>query len=132
VHFTIQYLSLFSMGANKYEWKYNIKLRCLTTYIFGRLCHNWQAHFNSWSLVYFRIAFLLVCVDHWNCDYVLTSSLQYLGMFFHTKTNVLFIHSAESNILSIVTQPAEYVGGATSRKSSNNKLNSNNTIPRNT
>jgi hypothetical protein len=42
VHFTIQYLSLFSMGANKYEWKYNIKLRCRTTYIFGRLCHNWQ------------------------------------------------------------------------------------------
>jgi hypothetical protein len=24
VHFTIQYLSLFSMGANKYEWKYKI------------------------------------------------------------------------------------------------------------
>jgi len=35
VHFTIQYLSLFSMGANKYEWKYNIKLRCRTTCIFG-------------------------------------------------------------------------------------------------
>jgi len=42
VHFTIQYLSLFSMGANKYEWKYNIQLKCLTTYIFGRLCHKWQ------------------------------------------------------------------------------------------
>jgi hypothetical protein len=35
VHFTIRYLSLFSMGTNKYEWKSNIKLRCLTSYIFG-------------------------------------------------------------------------------------------------
>jgi hypothetical protein len=30
---------------------------------------------------------------------------------FYTKTNVLFIHSAESNILSIVPQSAKYVGG---------------------
>jgi hypothetical protein len=50
----------------------------------------------------------LVCVDHWNCDSVLTSSLQYFGMFVYTQ-----IHSAESNILSIVTQSAEYVGGET-------------------
>jgi hypothetical protein len=59
-------------------------------------------------LVYFRIASLFVCADHWNCDSVLTSSLQYFGMFVYTQ-----IHSAESNILSIVTQSAEYVVGET-------------------
>lgn len=42
MYFTIKYLSLFSIGANKYEWKYNIQLRFRTTYIFGRLCHNCQ------------------------------------------------------------------------------------------
>jgi hypothetical protein len=41
-------------------------------------------------------------------DSVLTSSLQYFGMFVYTQ-----IHSAESNILSIVTQSAEYVAGET-------------------
>ena len=47
-----------------------------------------------------------MCVDHWNGDSVLTSSLQYFGMLVYTQ-----IHSAESNILSIVTQSAEYVVG---------------------